>query len=128
MEAAPRASVQFLCADQLLPTQPRLSRALSLQMLVSYKIWQLPEAELSYYCSHLRLHTSLSLLAPRLRFPGNSPYFLPCVNCTKRNKGLNEAKQCFTDSQKIDTDCTQPWKTSFKIPEKQTRELILLHK
>lgn len=79
------------------------------------------------FCSHLRLYTSLFLLAQWQWFPGDSPYFLPRVNCTKRNKGLKEAKQYFIDSQKTDMDCTQPWKTFLKSQTYQQENSFLIN-
>lgn len=92
MEAAPRAAVQ------LPHTQPRLSRALSFQKLVSYKIWQLPEAELPYLLQSLEI-IHIAIPPCSLTVVSRELSLLPSTcEVHKKEQGI-EGSQYFTDPE-----------------------------
>lgn len=122
MEAAPRAAVQ------LPPTQSRLSRALSLQKLVSYKIWQLPEAELPHLLQSLEItHIAISPCSVTV-IPRELSLLPSTCELHKKEQGIEGSQAVFllTPGRQI-WIAHNPGKPFFKIPELPTRELFLIN-
>lgn len=125
MEAAPRAAVQLPCADQLPPTQPRLPRALSLQKLVSHKIWQLPEAELPYLLQSLEMIHITSPPCSVTVISRELSLFPSMCELHKKERGI-EGSILLTPGRQTRI-AHNPGKQLLKTLEMPTRELFLIN-